>query len=110
VNDALERLQDAGLEAGLVVDCSHGNSGKDPARQAEVAAVLASQIRAGQRGIRGVMIESHLQGGTQKLGPRATLRYGQSVTDACLSLEATLPLLAQLADAVRAGRPAGTPC
>jgi 3-deoxy-7-phosphoheptulonate synthase len=104
VNDALERLQDAGLEAGLVVDCSHGNSGKDPARQTEVASDLASQIRAGQRGIRGVMIESHLHGGTQTLGPRATLRYGQSVTDACLSLEATLPLLEQLAGAVRTGR------
>jgi len=117
VKDALERLQDAGIGSGLVVDCSHGNSGKDPARQADVAADLASQIRAGQRGIRGVMIESHLQGGAQKLGPRGMLRYGQSVTDACLSLDDTLPLLAQLAGAVRAGRlsaascgPAGTPC
>ena len=60
--------------------------------------------RAGQRGIRGVMIESHLQGGAQKLGPRDTLRYGQSVTDACLALDDTLALLEGLAEALRAAR------
>lgn len=104
VGDALQRLRDAGLGTGLVVDCSHGNSGKDPARQAAVAADVASQVRAGQRGIRGVMIESNLVGGSQPLAPRERLRYGQSITDACLALEDTLPLLQLLADAVRAAR------
>jgi 3-deoxy-7-phosphoheptulonate synthase len=104
VSGALDRLRDAGLAPGLVVDCSHGNSGKDPERQAEVVAELVRQIAAGQRGIRGVMIESHLLGGAQLLGPRESLRYGQSITDACLALEDTLALLEQLAGAVRTAR------
>ncbi len=90
------------LPETLVVDCSHGNSAKDPARQLVVANDIATQIEAGQQGIRGVMIESHLVGGAQALGPRQSLRYGQSVTDACLSLDETLPLLERLARAVRA--------
>ena len=97
VGDALQRLRDAGIGTGLVVDCSHGNSGKDPARQAAVAADVAAQVRAGQRGIRGVMIESNLVGGSQSLAPRECLRYGQSITDACLALDDTLPLLQLLA-------------
>jgi 3-deoxy-7-phosphoheptulonate synthase len=104
IGAALEQLRAAALPPGLIVDCSHGNSAKDPARQAVVAADLAAQIAAGQRGIRGVMIESHLVGGAQAIGPRETLRYGQSITDACLSMEDTLPLLDELAAAVRAAR------
>ena len=100
----LDMLASAGLRQALVIDCSHGNSAKDPGRQATVAADIAAQIAAGQRGIRGVMIESHLVGGNQPIAPRAELRYGQSITDACLSLEDTLPLLETLAQAVRSGR------
>lgn len=104
VEAALRKLADAGLTQGLIVDCSHGNSAKDPARQIDVAAELARQIEAGQRGIRGVMLESHLVGGAQPLGPPDSLRYGQSITDACLSLDETLPVLERLATAVRAAR------
>ena len=104
VNAALRLLGDASLPETLIVDCSHGNSAKNPARQLVVANDIAIQIEAGQQGIRGVMIESHLVGGAQALGPRETLRYGQSVTDACLSLDETLPLLERLARAVRAAR------
>ena len=87
-----------------MIDCSHGNSARDPARQVAVADDIAAQIETGQQGIRGVMIESNLVGGAQPLGPRAGLRYGQSVTDACLSLDDTLPALERLADAVRMAR------
>ena len=104
MNAALRLLGDASLPETLIVDCSHGNSAKNPARQLVVANDIAIQIEAGQQGIRGVMIESHLVGGAQALGPRETLRYGQSVTDACLSLDETLPLLERLARAVRAAR------
>jgi 3-deoxy-7-phosphoheptulonate synthase len=86
------------------VDCSHGNSEKDPARQAVVVADICDQIEQGQTALRGVMLESHLLGGNQPIGPTDAMQYGQSITDACLSLEDTLPLLNGLAAAVRRAR------
>jgi 3-deoxy-7-phosphoheptulonate synthase len=94
----------AELEPGIIVDCSHGNSEKDPARQAIVVADVCEQIEQGQSALRGVMLESHLLAGNQPIGPRDTLRYGQSITDACLSLEDSLALLDSLAAAVRRAR------
>ena len=94
----------AGIEPGIVVDCSHGNSEKDPARQTVVAADLCDQIEQGQPSLRGVMLESHLVGGNQPIAARESLTYGQSITDACLSLDATLPVLDNLAAAVRRAR------
>ena len=61
----------------------------------------ANKFRQGQRALRGIMLESHLQEGNQQLGAGVSLAYGQSITDACLSLEQTAPLLAELAAAVR---------
>ena len=104
VAEAAAAMAAAGLEPGIIVDGSHGNSGKDPARQAIVVADLCDQIEQGQPALRGVMLESHLVGGNQPIGPRESLTYGQSVTDACLSLEDTLPLLDNLAAAVRRSR------
>lgn len=89
------------LPASLIVDCSHGNSNKDPQQQATVVSSLCDQIEQGQAAIRGVMLESHLTGGTQPMADRDQLTYGQSITDACLSLAETLPLLEQLAATVR---------
>ncbi|MFU8765938.1 MAG: 3-deoxy-7-phosphoheptulonate synthase [Haliea sp.] len=89
------------LPAALIVDCSHGNSDKDPQRQAVVVSSLCDQIEQGQRAIRGVMLESHLVAGRQDVSEDGDLTYGQSITDACLSLDATVPLLEQLAAAVR---------
>lgn len=100
VHDAAVALAAAELPASLIVDCSHGNSEKDPQRQAIVLSDLCGQIEQGQKAIRGIMLESHLVGGSQPMGDR--LVYGQSVTDACLSIEETEPLLQQLAAAVRA--------
>lgn len=101
VQQAAEALADASLTPSLIVDCSHGNSEKDPQRQAQVVSSLCEQIQTGQHAIKGVMLESHLVGGNQDIGDGSQLVYGQSITDGCLSLEGTIPLLEQLAAAVR---------
>ncbi|MBW7895959.1 MAG: 3-deoxy-7-phosphoheptulonate synthase [Opitutaceae bacterium] len=97
---AVALLQKHALPAGLMVDCSHANSGKDPARQPLVVAELAAQIAAGERALAAVMIESNLLGGTQDYQARPLI-YGRSITDGCLAWEQTLPLFAQLAAAVQ---------
>ena len=103
INAAVELLRKYDLPTGLMVDCSHANSGKDPARQPLVANDLASQIAAGQRSIAAIMLESNLLGGAQD--QHATpLIYGRSITDACLSWEHTLPVLGSLAEAVAVRR------
>ncbi|WP_437299531.1 3-deoxy-7-phosphoheptulonate synthase [Sorangium sp. So ce426] len=101
VREAADRLTKAGLPRRLMVDCSHGNSQKDPARQRIVAESLADQLRSGSRDILGVMIESHLVGGRQDLAPGKPPTYGQSITDACLGWSDTVPVLELLAQAVR---------
>ena len=84
-----------------MVDCSHANSNKDFRRQADVLATVADQLRAGSSHVMGVMIESHLVEGNQKItADLSQLTYGQSITDACISLETTDALLSQLAEAV----------
>jgi 3-deoxy-7-phosphoheptulonate synthase len=103
IHAAVELLQAAGLPSRLVVDCSHGNSSRDPERQPAVAADLAAQIAAGQRAICGVMLESNLVSGAQDYRAKP-LAYGRSITDACLSWDKTLPVLAQLAAAVQKRR------
>jgi 3-deoxy-7-phosphoheptulonate synthase len=107
VQRASDRLAAAGLTSRLVVDASHGNSGKDHVRQSEVAAELAMQIGGDGRAIAGVMLESNLVAGAQKLdvsvGPAGLVR-GQSVTDACMGWAATETALAQLAEGVRRRR------
>ena len=97
IRAAATQLADAGLPASIIVDCSHGNSRKDFARQAEVVSDLCLQIESGESAIRGIMLESHLVEGNQKVVDGRAETYGQSITDACLSLENTLPLLEQLA-------------
>jgi 3-deoxy-7-phosphoheptulonate synthase len=82
----------------VIIDASHGNSGKDHVRQATVAHEIAERIGTGERGIVGVMLESFLEAGRQELGPDMT--YGKSVTDACMDWGTTAELLTELADAV----------
>jgi 3-deoxy-7-phosphoheptulonate synthase len=89
-------LRAAGLPEVVMVDCSHANSGKDPERQPEVARSVCRQRTAGNGSLKALMIESHLVGGRQDITP--TLRYGQSITDACLSFEATRALLLELCE------------
>jgi 3-deoxy-7-phosphoheptulonate synthase len=99
VADTLRRQARAGLPQRVIIDASHGNSGKDHRRQPEVARAVADQVAAGSRGIVGLMLESFLVDGRQDLvlGAVDGLRYGQSVTDACLGWDATVPVLRELA-------------
>jgi 3-deoxy-7-phosphoheptulonate synthase len=100
VDKALDLVAAAGLPRRLMVDASHGNSGKDYRRQPVVAESLAEQIAAGERGVSGVMLESFLVAGRQNPGKPATLAYGQSVTDACMDMEMTAATLGTLAASV----------
>ena len=102
VTAARKSLAGAGPPEVVMVDCSHGNSERDPARQSLVAEDLAIQIRGGESSIRALMIESHLIGGHQKVDSNP-LTYGQSVTDACLGFDATAELLYRLAESAGAG-------
>jgi 3-deoxy-7-phosphoheptulonate synthase len=104
---ALAALVRAKLPPRLMVDCSHGNSRKDPSRQPDVARAIAESIRNGAREIFGLMLESHLVGGRQDCVAGQPLRYGQSITDGCLGWDETVPVLRDLADAVRARRQKG---
>jgi 3-deoxy-7-phosphoheptulonate synthase len=101
-------LEAAGLDGSVMVDCSHANSGKDHEKQPAVAQALADQIAGGSRNVFGLMLESFLVGGRQDNGGNADLTYGQSITDACMSWDATVPVIEALADAVRKRRAAGT--
>jgi 3-deoxy-7-phosphoheptulonate synthase len=98
------RLERAGLRGRVMVDFSHANSGKDPKRIPEVCADVAAQIAEGSSAVLGVMMESFLVAGRQDHDAGAPLVYGQSITDACMSWEGTVPLLERLADAVRSRR------
>ena len=100
VAKALDLIEAVGLPRRVMVDASHGNSGKDYARQPAVTQSLAGQVTRGERGVVGVMLESFLVAGRQDPGDPATLTYGQSVTDACMDLAMTAGALATLADAV----------
>jgi 3-deoxy-7-phosphoheptulonate synthase len=103
---AKAKLTSKGLPTRLMVDCSHGNSLKNHKNQPKVAADLASQIAGGEEAIMGVMIESHIHEGAQKVPPegKAGLKYGVSITDACIGWEDTESVLQGLADAVKARR------
>jgi 3-deoxy-7-phosphoheptulonate synthase len=85
----------------IMVDCSHGNSNKDHTRQAAVARAVARQFRDGQRALMGLLIESNLQPGNQRWERGAALRYGVSITDACIGWDETEALLHEIAEAVR---------
>ncbi|KIM43157.1 hypothetical protein M413DRAFT_443967 [Hebeloma cylindrosporum] len=108
VREAGAKLAKAGLPPRLMIDCSHGNSSKQHQKQAEVADDIARQLESEETAsyIMGVMLESNLVEGRQDIpasGP-VGLKYGQSVTDACLSWQSTVPVLDRLREGVRARR------
>jgi 3-deoxy-7-phosphoheptulonate synthase len=104
VASACALLESAGLRPQVMIDVSHANSSKQHQRQIAVAHEVAEQIAAGDSRITGLMIESHLEEGRQDIVAGGTLRYGVSVTDACISMVQTVPVLEALSDAVRARR------
>lgn len=101
---AVKGLAEAGIPARIMIDFSHGNSGKDPHKQIDVGGDVAVQIAGGDGSIFGVMVESHLKAGRQDLLPGKELEYGLSITDACVGWEDSRALLDTLADALRKRR------
>ena len=106
VNKAVEDLAKAGLDPVVMIDFSHANSSKQFKKQIEVAENVSEQISSGTKGIFGVMIESHLVEGRQDLveGSADKLKYGQSITDACIGWEDTEHVLEMLSNAVQKRR------
>lgn len=98
------QLEKAGLPKRLMIDCSHANSNKDPQKQASACRDVAQQIRSKDHSIIGIMLESNLVGGAQKLVRGKELVYGQSITDPCIAWPETLDLLRELAEAIRSRR------
>jgi 3-deoxy-7-phosphoheptulonate synthase len=101
VAQACRQLEEAGLAPRVMIDCSHANSKKDYKKQALVCRDVARQIAGGSRKIIGVMLESNLVAGAQKVIEGQPLVYGQSITDGCIGWDETLELLGELAAGVR---------
>jgi len=104
VDAACAVLEQSGIKPKVMIDVSHANSSKQHQKQIEVTHDVAYQVAAGDQRIFGLMIESHLKEGRQDLKTGQPLAYGVSITDACIGLDQTIPLLQVLADAVRARR------
>jgi 3-deoxy-7-phosphoheptulonate synthase len=101
---AVKLLEKNQLPGKLMIDTSHANSGKDPAKQPAVADDIARQVAGGSRSIFGVMIESFLVAGRQEITDRSQMTFGQSVTDGCLGWDTTVPVLEALATSVQKRR------
>jgi 3-deoxy-7-phosphoheptulonate synthase len=99
VNIAAEAIEADGQQPKIMIDFSHANSRKQPQKQVRVCEDVAGQIARGDGRIIGAMIESHLVAGRQELTEGVELRYGQSVTDACIGWDDTVPMLEELAEA-----------
>ncbi|BFZ57853.1 3-deoxy-7-phosphoheptulonate synthase [Savitreella phatthalungensis] len=106
VEAARAACEKANACTSIMVDCSHGNSSKNHNNQPIVNKDVADQVAAGNRQIVGVMIESHIHAGAQKVGPdgKNGLKYGVSITDACVDWETTVEMLSDLAEAVKTRR------
>ncbi len=106
VAHAVEKLESANIDSGVMIDFSHANSLKQHKRQIDVSHDVAAQIATSNHSIKGVMIESHLNEGRQNNVPDTPLKYGVSITDACVSWQDTEPMLETLAKAVQQRRQA----
>ena len=122
IQEAKAALAKKGMKQRMMVDCSHGNSSKDHRNQPKVAEDIARQIEGGEDGILGVMVESNINegklvypslrsvltqyAGSQKVSPegKAGLKYGVSITDACIDWATTETVLERLASAVKKRR------
>jgi 3-deoxy-7-phosphoheptulonate synthase len=109
VSKVCGKLASKGLRETVMIDCSHGNSHKDHLKQASVVASICAQVSSGSSQIFGAMLESHLVEGRQDYVPGGAAVYGQSITDACISLAQTEPLLEQLAKAQQTRRSSHVP-
>ena len=104
VEETCKQMEKAGIRPQVMIDCSHANSHKDHTQQSAVCRNVAEQITRGDNRIIGVMLESNLVAGAQKLVSSKNLVYGQSITDACIGWDETKEALQTLAAAVRSAR------
>ena len=102
VENTLTALKEAEVNESIMIDASHGNSQKQFKQQIPVIDSICDQVNKGNDNIKGIMIESHLNEGNQKISEK--LKYGQSITDACMGWEDTLSCLQKLNDAVNIKR------
>ena len=102
VNNTLTALREAEVNESIMIDASHGNSQKKFKQQIPVVESISAQILNGNDNIKGVMIESHLNEGNQKISE--SLKYGQSITDACMGWEDTVICLEMLSDVIEKKR------
>ena len=101
IAEAERKLEEAGLQKSILIDCSHGNSGKDHTRQPDILRDIVAQRKAGTTSIIGAMIESNLREGKQPFpNPDGPLQYGVSITDACIGWEQTERLVLEVAEHV----------
>ena len=101
---AAKAVGDEGLARGVMVDCSHDNSGKDHTKQGSVFAEVVQNLASGQKAILGVMIESNLFAGKQTWMQGVPLKYGVSITDSCIGWEETEHMLLAAAALLARGR------
>lgn len=106
VDIACKMLKDNGLQETIMIDFSHANSHKKHKQQMDVCKDVSSQMAAGDKRITGVMIESHIEEGNQKVVEGEPLVYGKSITDACLGWNDTVSIIDELAQAVQKRRQA----
>ena len=102
VENTLTALKEAEVNESIMIDASHGNSQKQFKQQIPVIDSICDQVNKGNDNIKGIMIESHLNEGNQKISEK--LKYGQSITDACMGWEDTMSCLQKLNDAVNIKR------
>lgn len=105
VATAVDMLNEKSLLPSILIDMSHGNSGKKADKQVDVVKDVCNQLTEGEAGIKGVMIESNLVHGKQEPDILENLDYGKSITDECADLEQTESMLDRLAESVQARRP-----
>ncbi|WP_328798981.1 3-deoxy-7-phosphoheptulonate synthase [Kangiella shandongensis] len=94
IAECIAELEQSKITPKIIVDASHGNSGKDHTKQPAVAESVAAQIKSGNSALKGIMLESHLKAGNQSLSDN--LEYGVSITDSCIDWETTEKLLGSL--------------
>lgn len=104
IDRVCDLMRKANVTENVMVDCSHGNSSKNHANQPLVAENVGQQVENGDARIIGVMLESNLEEGNQKLVPGQPLEYGKSITDACMGWNTTMDVLRKLAASVRKRR------
>ena len=101
VKNSAKILKDNGMQPNIMIDASHANSNKDFRMQSRVVRDISNQLLLGERDIIGIMLESNLEEGNQKIASRDKLKYGQSITDSCIGWDETEDLIHKLDDTLK---------